>query len=147
MSYIISELRGLHTSDLLYLLQYGEAYYYIAYMLMDVYMNTRFQKIGEVLPLSIVEPYHSERIRAQHGAFSLFPYYGEDSYYKTAKNMGIWLDAMENMYQADQYLYQICLSNPSQIAYEIKNLGLNVSWLYPEMPVVANTIEQREILN
>jgi len=42
-------------------------------------------------------------------------------------------------------LYNILLCEPDKIAFEIMNAGMNVTWLYPEMPVVANVIEQRKI--
>ena len=97
------------------------------------------------MPLAIVESYHSERIKAQKGAFSVFPYYEEDAAVKAAGKMKIPLDAMEYMYRGNHFLHKIQLCNPDEIAFEIMNAGLNVSWLYPEMPVVANAIESREI--
>lgn len=95
LSSMMGELQGMSTQDMLYALKNGELYYCLSYLLVHVYMNTKLWKIGEVLPLSIVEPYHSERIRAQIGAFSIFPYYEEDNYYNAAKSMQISLDAME----------------------------------------------------
>lgn len=52
---------------------------------------------------------------------------------------------MEYMYKGNHFLHKIQLCNPDEIAFEIMNAGLNVIWLYPEMPVVANAIESREI--
>lgn len=112
---------------------------------MYIYLGNEQQRIHEVMPLSIMELYHSERIRAQKGAFTIFPYYEEDSRFKSAMNLGIPLDAMENMYNGNHFLYKIMLCNPDEIAFEVMNTGVNVSWLYLEMPVVANAIEQREI--
>lgn len=97
------------------------------------------------MPLSIVESYHSERIRAQKGVFSIFPYYEENVWSKRLSSLGIPLDAMENMGRANHFLHKIILNDPEEIAFEVMNTGVNVSWLYPEMPVVANAIEQREI--
>lgn len=145
LSSMMGELQGMQTRDLLYVLQHGELYYCLSYLLVHVYMDTKLWKVGEVLPLSIVEPYHSERIRAQIGAFSIFPYYEKDNLYQTAKGMNISLDAMEYMHLGNQFLHRILLCNPDEIAFEVMNSGCNVTWLYPEMPIVANTIEQRKI--
>ncbi len=132
-------------SNLITLLKSGELYYCLFYLLSYIYMTTRQQKISEIMPLSIVESYHSERIRAQKGAFTIFPYYSEEPAFTSAANMGVFLDSMEYMQNGDKLLYKITLCNPDEIAFEVMNAGVNVSWLYPEMPVVANAIEQRKI--
>ena len=145
LSSIIEMQQRLRQTDLVPLLKSGELYYCLFYLLLYIYLGNEQQRIHEVMPLSIVESYHSERIRAQKGAFTIFPYYEEDSRFKSAMNLGIPLDAMENMYNGNHFLYKIMLCNPDEIAFEVMNTGVNVSWLYPEMPVVANAIEQREI--
>ena len=43
--------------------------------------------------------------------------------------MKIPLDAMEYMYKGNHFLHKIQLCNPDEIAFEIMNAGLNVSWL------------------
>lgn len=145
LSSIIEMQQGLPPENLISLLKNGELYYCLFYILLHIYLGSERQKINEIMPLSIVESYHSERIRAQKGAFTIFPYYEEDSAFKSAANMGIPLDSMEYMYKGNDLLYKIMLCNPDEIAFEVMNAGVNVSWLYPEMPVVANAIEQREI--
>lgn len=145
LSNMMNELQRLKSEDILYTLQYGELYYCLAYVLTRIYLSTKQRDIAQVLPLSIVESYHSERIRAQKGAFSIFPYYEENTLFKSAASFGIPLDSMEYMHTGSDFLHKIALCNPDQIAFEVMNAGLNISWLYPEMPVVANAIEQREI--
>ncbi len=145
LSSIIEIQQGLLQGNLISLLKSGELFYCLFYILLYIYLESNQQKIDEVMPLSIVESYHSERIRAQKGAFTIFPYYEEDSAFKSAIKMGIPLDSMEYMYNGNHLLYKIILCNPDEIAFEVMNAGVNVSWLYPEMPVVANAIEQREI--
>ncbi len=145
LSSIIEMQQGLRQEDLILLLKNGELYYCFFYILLYIYLECEPQKINEIMPLSIVESYHSERIRAQKGAFTVFPYYEEDSAFKSAIKMGIPLDSMEYMQNGNHLLYKIVLCNPDEIAFEVMNAGANVSWLYPEMPVVANAIEQREI--
>lgn len=147
LSSIVGELRGMSPEDLNRQLAHGEYYYCLFYFLMYVYIETKPLKLEDAMPLSIVESYHSERIRAQKGAFSIFPYYEEDANFQSAKKLNIYLDSMENMDKGNSCLHKILLCEPDKIAFEVMNAGLNVTWLYPEMPVVANTIEQRRIFN
>lgn len=144
-SSIIEMQQGLHQEEMISLLKNGELYNCFFYILLCIYLESEQQKIREIMPLSIVESYHSERIRAQKGAFTIFPYYEEDSAFTCASSMGISLDSMEYMQNGNHLLHKILLCNPDEIAFEVMNAGINVSWLYPEMPVVANAIEQREI--
>lgn len=145
LSSIVGELQGMAPETLVWKMAYGEFYYCIFYLLMYLYIGTAPMELDDLMPVSIIESYHSERIRAQKGAFSIFPYYKEDKTFKSAKKMGIYLDAMENMHQGNMHLQKILLCDPDKIAFEVMNAGLNVTWLYPEMPVVANAIEQRKI--
>ncbi len=145
MSSMMEGLQMKSNSEWVQLLEKGELYYCLFNLLIFIYLSTEQKSWNDVLPLSIVESYHSERIRAQKGAFSIFPYYKEDDLYKNVAKMGILLDAMEYMRDGNYFLHKVLLRNPTEIAFEVMNSGLNVSWLYPEMPVVANAIEQREI--
>lgn len=146
LSSILDEFQGMQKEDLENLLIKGDMYYCIIYILIQTYMRTDLQKYYEVLPLGIVEAYHSERIRAQRGVFTLFPYYEENSFYQAAAKMNIPLDSMEFMKDGNIFLHRISLNNAEEIAYELINSGLNVSWLYPEMPVVSNAIERRGVI-
>lgn len=145
LSSIASSIYSLEREDLVYLLEKGELYFCLFFILTQVYLTSNLQEIDEVLPLSIVEAYHSNRIQAQKGVFTIFPYYKEDPVFQASQNVNIFLDAMENMHDANGFLHKITLRNPDEIAFELMNAGLNVSWLYPEMPVVANAIEKRKI--
>ena len=129
-----------------YILENGEYYYCLFYLLNQVYLTTKTWELEQVMPLAIVESYHSERIRAQKGAFTIFPYYKETSEMTNLEKVGIELDAMENMHNDSGFLHKILICNQDEVAFEIMNAGLNVSWLYPEMPVVANAIENRRII-
>lgn len=145
LSSTVGELQNMTREELVWNLKNGEYYYCLFYLLMHIYMRKIPRELDEVLPLSIVESYHCERIRAQKGALSIFPYYKENTQYKNAKKLSIYLDAMENMSRGNACLYKVRLGTPDQIAFEVMHAGLNVTWLYPEMPVVANAIEQRKI--
>lgn len=110
------------------------------------YMLTRIYSDGLVLterslpPLAVVHPYHSERIKAQKGVFTVFPFY-ESKSQECYKNLGINLDAMELNAWAGECLHKIIIRNPQKIAYQLMANGINISWLYPELPIVSNEIE------
>ena len=100
-----------------------------------IYLLKEEVSVGEIPPLAVTLPYNSERIRAQKGVFTVFPQYQNDTKLQNAAKMGVHLDAMQNMTPF----------NVDRIAYEMMNQGMNISWIYPEMPVVANEIESRRI--
>lgn len=145
LSDLYREFYYMQNYDKKYLLEKGEVFYCLAYMLVSIYADSQIWDCKEVEPLAIVESYHSERIRSQKGVFTIFPHYEENTAFIKAKKIGLFLDAMENMRNNNKYLYNILLCNPDEIAFELMSTGINVTWLYPEMPVVANTIEKRKI--
>lgn len=145
LSSILSDTEAMRSKKFNQYIEQGDLYNGLFFLILNIYLSSNLQEIRDVMPLAIVESYHSERIKAQRGAFTIFPYYKENAQYASASKLGIPLDAMEYMSNCNQNLYKILLCNPEEIAYEIMNAGLNVSWLYPEMPVVANAIEKREI--
>lgn len=146
LSDIVGNIQAMDRSELRYHLTKGELYYCIFFLLFYVYMYSKPVDVGEVLPFLIIESYHSVRIQAQKGAFAIFPYYNETKMIKSAHNMNFYPDSMENMDIANNCLHKILLCDPDKIAFEVMNAGINISWLYPEMPVVANAIENRKII-
>jgi len=75
----------------------------------------------------------------------VFPFYEEHPQDEDLRNMGLNPDAMERNSIAGSVLHQIIVNNPKEIAYELMQNGMNDSWLYPEMPIVSNEIENRKI--
>lgn len=128
----------------LYLMQENELPF-LYFMLYTIYILMKKVSVDKVQPLAVTVPYHSERIRSQKGVFAVFPNYKIEGTVAVAKKMGINLLAMQNMDKINHCLHRIKLYNPHKIAYEMMNQGMNVSWLYPEMPVVSNEIEARKI--
>lgn len=110
------------------------------------YMLTRIYSDGLVLdertlpPLAVVHPYHSERIKAQKGVFTVFPFY-ERKQDENFKHLGINPDGMELNELAEDCLHKIIIRNPQKVAYQLMANGINISWLYPELPIVSNEIE------
>lgn len=116
------------------------------YALSRIYADGVLLKNRELPPLAIVNSYHSERIKAQRGVFTVFPHYMDGEKDKELRDMRIKPEAMEHMSDMRDCLYKINLLSPQKIAYELMACGINVSWLYPEMPIITNEIENRGIL-
>ena len=61
----------------------------------------------ELPPLAVIQPYHSERIKAQRGVFTAFPFYNEEEYDEDYRSMGLNPDAMDDNKAASGCLHQI----------------------------------------
>lgn len=116
------------------------------YLLSRIYSDGYVLKDRKLPPLCVVHPYHSERIKAQKGVFSVFPFYEEQPQDLNLRKNNINPDAMEFNNMAADCLCQILIKNPQKVALEMLENGLNDSWLYPEMPVVSSEIENHRIL-
>ena len=46
---------------------------------------------------------------------------------------------------AQKSLHKIVLTRPQKIAGEVLLNGMNESWLYPEIPIISNEIEHRQV--
>lgn len=116
------------------------------YLLSRIYSDGFVLKDRKLPPLCVVHPYHSERIKAQKGVFSVFPFYKKQPIDKSLRDNNINPDAMEFNEMVSDCLWQILIKNPQKIALEMLENGMNDSWLYPEMPVVSSEIENHRIL-
>lgn len=116
------------------------------YLLARIYSDGYVLENRKLPPLCVVHPYHSERIKAQKGVFSIFPFYEEKPLDLYLRKNNINPDAMEFNKMAADCLCQILIKNPQKVALEMLENGMNDSWLYPEMPVVSSEIENHRIL-
>lgn len=128
-----------------YLLMQGDIINPFHYILSRIYSDGHILKKRELPPLAVVHPYHSERIKAQKGVFTVFPFYEEQEFDSSVRKMGINPDAMDNNAMAKVCLHKIVLNDPQNIAYEVLANGMNISWLYPEMPIVSSEIEGHQV--
>ncbi len=115
------------------------------YLLSRIYSDGHVLEERELPPLAVVHPYHSERIKAQRGVFTVFPFYKEIDSDEICREIGFNPDAMDNNTMASEVLHQIVIGDPRKVAYELLQNGMNDSWLYPEMPVVSSEIENHRI--
>lgn len=78
-------------------------------------------------PLAALQPYHSSRIHAQRGAFTIFPNYIErDDLSKDKRD----LRSMEYQKLCEESLFLIRLFNPNKIAQQLASLGERQADLY-----------------
>lgn len=115
------------------------------YLLSRIYSDGHILTNRKLPPLAVVHPYHSERIKAQRGVFTVFPFYNEEDDDEACREIGFNPDAMDNNEEARKVLHRIVIGNPRKVAYELMQNGMNDSWLYPELPVVSSEIENHQI--
>lgn len=116
------------------------------YMLLRIYADGIPVETGTVPPLAIIHPYHSERIKAQKGVFTVFPYYIPNENEKKIQAMELDFNpiAMEYMEKCQDCLYEIQLLNPSRIAAQMRRIGYKDSDLYPDTQRAAQDIENMD---
>ena len=127
------------------LLMKGDIMNSIYYVLGRIYSDGVILDNREIPPLAVVHPYHSERIKAQKGVFTVFPFYKENNDDEKLRKLGLNPDAIENNALAKDCMTKIIINNPKDIASELVEHGMNDSWLYPEMPIVSSEIESHRI--
>ena len=107
------------------------------YLLSRIYSDGILLDNRDLPPLSVIHPYHCERIKSQKGVFSVFPFYREHrSDNAIRKKLGYNPDGMNYNHMAQNCLCQIIIQDPQKTAYQMMKNGMYDSWLYPEMPVV-----------
>lgn len=127
------------------LLLNGDVMNPLYYILGRIYSDGYILNDRSIPPLAVVHPYHSERIKAQKGVFTVFPFYKENADDEKLRKLGVNLDAIDNNPLAQDCLKKIVINNPKDIAEELLEHGMSDSWLYPEMPIVANEIENHRV--
>ena len=123
----------------------GDILFPYHYFLARVYSDGHVLDNRILPPLAVVNPYHSERIKAQKGVFTIFPFYKDKEEDTDLRELGIEPNAMEHNVIAQECLVKLEICDPEKIAYELMANGANISWLYPELPIVSNEIENHRI--
>lgn len=119
------------------------------FLLLRYYADGVPVEIGELPPLAIIHPYHSQRIKIQKGVFTVFPHYIPDIQMKqieriTGKYPAIGMEYME---QCIPFLYKIQITNPKRIADELLLTGSRRGDLYPDMQIISQDMENVVSLN
>ena len=149
LSTINDEINQLSRS-LTYYLKSNE-YPAMFYLIKRIYGDGVVLENRGIPPIAINHPYHSERIKSQKGVFTVFPNYKDNDNDKNIvsdsklRKAGFEPNAMQYNQKADKYLQKIRIMDPEKIAFELLAAGMNTSWLYPELPIIANEIEFHKI--
>lgn len=116
------------------------------YLLLRIYTDGVPVEFNTVPPLAIIHPYHSQRIKAQKGVFTVFPYYIPEKQMEEIKAAKINFNpnAMEYMPKCQDCLYEIQLTNPGKIAEQMRTIGCKSSDLYPDTQRVAQDMENMD---
>lgn len=113
------------------------------YILLRIYSDGIPVDCGTVPPLAIIHPHHSQRIRAQKGVFTVFPYYIPGEFEKKIQKLGVGFNpmVMEYMPKCQNSLYEIRLTNPQKIAEQMRKIGFKSSDLYPDSQRTTQDME------
>jgi hypothetical protein len=133
---VIDQHRATFESALPSLLENGE-FNPFHYMISRYYSNA-LPAYGLLPPLATLHPYHSDRIRAQHGAFTVFPINTANISSDTGYSP---LNAMEHMADMECCLFEIRIIDAYRVAQELLLSGMRVSNLFPEPEVYSNEFE------
>ncbi len=92
------------------------------------------------VPMPILAPYLTERIKSQTGVFTIFPLHKTCSNYLQIRGEDFNLASLPD---AEDFLLQINLLSPIQMSKQLRQMGVKRSMFYPELPNLAFEIEQR----
>lgn len=143
---VIESYRQANSSHLLEMLSRFEfnPFFYLLLRYFSDGICTPVLKVNQLPPLAIIHPYHSNRIKAQRGAFTVFPYYysrSNEPSINDYKAMGTDLRAMEYQLNIRDCLFKIRICNADKLARELLQIGEKRSSIYPELERYANDIE------
>lgn len=140
---VIVEERDTNQARMFQLLNSGEFNPFF-YLLSRYYADGLKVKAGVLPPLSTVHPYHSPRIQAQHGVFTVVPHYYFDENQAQLFHIGIDKRAMEHQALISGCLYEVRITHPAQLARDLLLAGERRSAIYPELQVYAGDIEAKK---
>lgn len=95
-------------------------------------------------PLASVQPYHSERIRTQRGAFTIFPNYYRADNAKPFSGTKMDIIALESQEKIHDCFCNIRLCDPVRIARELIYAGERWPEIYPDIQVYADYLETKK---
>lgn len=111
------------------------------YLLAQIYINGFIlgNDCLKCTPLAIIHPLNSERIKFQHGVFTVFPFPDKESYEHNHSSLEYM--CMELNHHITGTLCKIKLVAPKKISNELKLLGIHKNWLFFEQDYISRQIE------
>ncbi len=104
----------------------------------DIY-NEKNSKFDQLPPTPIIAPYNNDRIKVQAGTFVIFPLQNSTKNGAIIFNGTPYLDTLND---STEYLFQFVILHPEKCKKIIRDIGLRLSLLYPEMPIIDEEIEE-----
>lgn len=95
-------------------------------------------------PLASIQPYHSERIRAQRGTFTIFPNYHRTKEAQSLAGTRMDIIPIESQKYISDCFYYIRLCDHVRIARELIYAGERRPVLYPDIQVYADYLETQK---
>lgn len=114
--------------------------YYADALPVDADVNADF-----LPPLASVQPYHSERIQAQRGTFTIFPNYCRTENAKSLADTKMDVIAIESQKSIADCFCNIRFCDPVRIAKELIYAGSRRPDAYPDIQVYADYLETKEM--
>lgn len=95
-------------------------------------------------PLASVQPYHSERIRAQRGTFTIFPNYCREGAALHIADTELDRIMIESQKDISDCFCQLRLCDPNRIARDLICAGERRPELYPDIQIYADYLEAQK---
>lgn len=113
------------------------------FLLLRYYSDGLPVEWGQIPPLAIIHPYHSQRIKNQRGVFTVFPHYEPNKLMKVLNEKGNTKLSigMEYMPECKSCLHAIQIMNPQRVADELRITGAKRGNLYPDMQIISQDLE------
>jgi len=104
--------------------------------------DTTKENLYNMVPMPVLSPYNSDRIRAQTGTFIIFP---KAPVHGTSLSDVPWNLNLENLPWAGECLIKILIISPEQVSEQLKQIGIKNSLFFPEIPNISSEIETEYI--
>lgn len=104
-------------------------------LLDEIYVKGISVKSFDLPPLAFIQERHSDRVSAQKGVFTAFPFYQGGNIQKAN------VPVMENMISCRECMFRIELNNVVRIKQDLLDIGAGRDWLYPENPIISEVID------
>ncbi len=95
-------------------------------------------------PIASIQPYHSERIRAQRGTFTIYPNYCRTKEAEVFAGTDMDVVAVESQDMIRDCFCLIRLCDPARIAKDMIYAGERWPEIYPDVQVYADYLETKE---
>ncbi len=99
----------------------------------------------DIAPIPFYPPYNNERVRAQGGTFILFPINDSCCLIESHMQYQKTQFSLQNFPFANQFLFKIIILKPKHISSQLKMLGFKRSLFFPEMPIIAEEIRNKDV--